>query len=285
VPSDSDQPGTIVTFYSYKGGAGRSMALANVACLLGKRRGNPSQRVLVMDWDLEAPGLHRFFARGISPEQLNRPGVVDYFYAILGRLEGEPGISQAFASPEGWKALDEMIPLHDYIIPDVARNVDLMKAGRLSGDYAKLVVGMDWRELYQDHSSAIEALRDLLTSRYRWVLIDSRTGFTDAGGICTMLLPEKLVAVFTANRQSLEGVLELVSRAAEYRRKSKDFRQLGVFPLPSRIDLAEKALREQWRDSYRKAFEDCFRSLHGGIGPYRLLRQSTVAVHQLLCVR
>ena len=49
--------GTIVTFYSYKGGVDRSMALANVAFLLAQR----GHRVLAIDWDLEAPGLERYF--------------------------------------------------------------------------------------------------------------------------------------------------------------------------------------------------------------------------------
>src|SRR5690242_17836291 len=49
---------TIVTFYSYKGGVGRSMAVANVAWVLAN---NFHKRVLVVDWDLEAPGLHHFF--------------------------------------------------------------------------------------------------------------------------------------------------------------------------------------------------------------------------------
>jgi len=47
----------IVTFYSFKGGVGRSMALANIAVLLASR----GQRVLCVDWDLEAPGLERYF--------------------------------------------------------------------------------------------------------------------------------------------------------------------------------------------------------------------------------
>ena len=49
--------GRIVTFYSYKGGTGRTMALANVAWILA----SAGKKVLVADWDLEAPGLHRFF--------------------------------------------------------------------------------------------------------------------------------------------------------------------------------------------------------------------------------
>jgi MinD-like ATPase involved in chromosome partitioning or flagellar assembly len=43
----------IVTFYSYKGGVGRSMALANAAAQLANKHG---LRVIVIDWDLEAPG-------------------------------------------------------------------------------------------------------------------------------------------------------------------------------------------------------------------------------------
>ena len=59
---DREPTGTVITFYSYKGGTGRSMALANVGCLLA-RDNKPSnvRKVLLMDWDLEAPGLHRFF--------------------------------------------------------------------------------------------------------------------------------------------------------------------------------------------------------------------------------
>ncbi|HYJ84655.1 MAG TPA: AAA family ATPase, partial [Pyrinomonadaceae bacterium] len=50
-------PGKIITFYSYKGGTGRSMMMANVAWILA----SSGKKVLVIDWDLEAPGLHRYF--------------------------------------------------------------------------------------------------------------------------------------------------------------------------------------------------------------------------------
>src|SRR5215207_8752525 len=49
---------SIVTFYSYKGGVGRSMAVANIAVLLARR----GLKVLAVDFDLEAPGLERYFA-------------------------------------------------------------------------------------------------------------------------------------------------------------------------------------------------------------------------------
>src|SRR5450755_3519482 len=53
----------VVTFYSFKGGTGRSMALANVAAALLAR----GRRVLIVDFDLEAPGLDTF------PMKLDRP--------------------------------------------------------------------------------------------------------------------------------------------------------------------------------------------------------------------
>jgi len=68
------EQGKIITFYSYKGGTGRSMALANIAWILASN----SKRVLVVDWDLEAPGLQRYFRPFLVDRELtSSPGVVD----------------------------------------------------------------------------------------------------------------------------------------------------------------------------------------------------------------
>lgn len=69
------------------------MALANVACLLARQR----KRVLMIDWDLEAPGLHRFFGdqlgRWEARESFDmRPGLIDMFWALAAALDAsEPG--------------------------------------------------------------------------------------------------------------------------------------------------------------------------------------------------
>ncbi len=60
-------------------------------------------------------------------------------------------------------------------------------------------------------------------------------------------MPEKLVVVFTPNRQSLIGVEELIRNATEYRKQSDDLRPLVVFPLASRIENAEDELQKAWR--------------------------------------
>nr|WP_193241857.1 AAA family ATPase [Streptomyces phaeolivaceus] len=45
---DNRGRGTVITFYSFKGGTGRTMALVNTAWILASN----GLRVLVVDWDL-----------------------------------------------------------------------------------------------------------------------------------------------------------------------------------------------------------------------------------------
>jgi tetratricopeptide (TPR) repeat protein len=254
--------GEIITFYSYKGGTGRSMAVANVACLLSKRLARTSQRVLVMDWDLEAPGLHRFFsAKSELPEYDRVPGVINYFDELRNFFTKEPGFYKKAIGPEGWRTLDDHFPLEKYCIPDVVQGVDFMRAGLFGPDYAKLVGSFSWIQFFHEYGGVIKVFRELLARKFAYTLVDSRTGLTDVSGICTSLLPEKLIGVFTPNQQSLYGLRDLVIEALEYRRRSADdFRPLSVFPLPSRIDLGEKDLREKWGKEYQEVFEALFRS-------------------------
>jgi Mrp family chromosome partitioning ATPase len=72
------EAGIVCTFYSYKGGVGRSMAVANVAALLAQW----GRKVLVVDWDLEAPGLDRYFQKFISGSGRRSDGIVDLFEAF-----------------------------------------------------------------------------------------------------------------------------------------------------------------------------------------------------------
>src|ERR1044071_2232631 len=251
--------GRIITFYSYKGGTGRSMAAANIACLLAGKLADAAQRVLIMDWDLEAPGLHRFFATQMEREENEyRPGIIEYFRALRGKLEGDEGLSGRLAAPGGWKVLDELLPFDDYLVKDVVTGVDLVKAGRLGPNYAEQVMAFDWLEFYRRYGRVIETFRRLLAAKFAYCLIDSRTGFTDVSGICTMLLPEKLVAVFVPNYQNLDGALDFVTRVTDHRRASVDFRPPAIYPLPSRIESAEQELRVEWRDKYRRGFERKF---------------------------
>lgn len=59
-----------VSFYSYKGGTGRTLLVANVGVLLARL----GLRVVLVDLDLEAPGLPYKF----PSETLSGPGVIEW---------------------------------------------------------------------------------------------------------------------------------------------------------------------------------------------------------------
>jgi len=80
--NDTERKAKFVTFYSFKGGSGRSMALANVAWILA----SSGRRVLTIDWDLEAPGLHRYFRPFLrDPELVATRGLIDLLWEYSDR--------------------------------------------------------------------------------------------------------------------------------------------------------------------------------------------------------
>lgn len=89
------EPGTVITFYSHKGGTGRTMALANAGVALARRKAG---NVLMVDWDLEAPGLHDFFPEvgAARPEDSAAPGgVLELFERAAEHSLGWPESSPA----------------------------------------------------------------------------------------------------------------------------------------------------------------------------------------------
>ena len=293
-----DHRGQIITFYSFKGGTGRTMALANVAYVLAQRQVQEGGKgVLMVDWDLEAPGLHRYFqnvqsgngAGGTSPvfPSDTRPGLIDLFYELDDELERHSTPQDVRPDePQAWtprseslaRATINKIDLQSYIVPTALDGLSLLKAGRFNPDdpdeYSERVNKFDWEALYNKSPYLIRTFAETLADKYAFVLIDSRTGVTDISGICTTLLPEKLVVVFTPNTQSIQGGLELIRRATGYRKESTDLRPLMVFPLVSRVEANEPELRHDWRfgsqqegtGGYQPEFERLLADIYGETG-------------------
>lgn len=216
-------PGTVVTFYSYKGGVGRTFTLVNVAVLLARW----GHRVLCVDWDLEAPGLHDYFRpmMGAGPTS----GVVDL---VDDFVAGKVRLADHTTRLTG------------------AGTLDLIAAGRDDDEYVGRIQQIDWARLYEMGFGAyLERCREQWTADYDYVLLDSRTGVSDIGGICTAHLPDRLVVLFTANVQSMRGAVDIARRADVARdRLPYDRPQLTVLPLLSRFDSREEYARaDEWR--------------------------------------
>lgn len=245
--------GEIITFYSYKGGTGRTMSLSNVACLISRRL-IANEKILMIDWDMEAPGLHCYFQEHILYEKYGygssdqaiaeHPGLIELFLSFREAI----GASECDRADE--RRLEKIISdtdIESFTLETDIEGLYLLKSGCLNNNYSEKVNQFDWFDFFNSAPSLFTLLAEKLTDDYKYVLIDSRTGITDTSGICTALMPDKLVAVFTPNNQSLSGVLNTTKKAANYRLQSNDLRPLSIFPLPSRVEDSEIELKESWR--------------------------------------
>ncbi len=236
-------PGKIVTFYSYKGGTGRTMALANVAWILAYN----GKRVLVVDWDVEAPGLHRYFRPFLpDPELSETPGLIDFFVKFWEATRIPPtSQSNPTASERPWYSeyadlLGYVVPL-DYEFPNHGA-LHFVGAGRQGASYGSRVNRFRWDEFYEELGGGIflEHVKEILKAEYDYILIDSRTGLSDTSGICTVQMPDELVVCFTMNRQSMEGAAATARSADLQKRLADDRPGLKIWPVPMRVELAEK---------------------------------------------
>ncbi|WP_150135158.1 FxSxx-COOH system tetratricopeptide repeat protein [Streptomyces hyaluromycini] len=240
--------GRIVTFYSYKGGTGRTMALANTAWVLAAN----GKRVLAVDWDLEAPGLHRFFHPFLDPATAGATtGVIDLLtdYAWAATDDGEQ-------RPDDWHREYARIQRHavsvEWPFPEPG-TLDLVSAGRQNRDYSAIATSFEFDNFYERLGGGLflDALREDMRRNYDYVLVDSRTGLSDIADICTAHLPDLLVDCFTLSDQSIDGA----AAVARDIRDRFDQRRIRILPVPMRIDEGEKEKADAGRSLARAKFD------------------------------
>ncbi len=235
--------GKIITFYSYKGGVGRSMALANVAVLLS----NWGFRTLMIDWDLEAPGLESFFKEYIDLQSVvNKPGILDFLVN-----------SQEKKSKVMWQDLLVVVPVGKNKEP-----IHLIPAGKRDEQYFKRLRDFDVSRFYEEHQGGkiIERLRLELAEKYDFVLVDSRTGVTDVGGICTIQLPDILVMLSTPTEQGVKGVKFIADAARKGQQHLPVQRKrILTLPVPTRIDgNTEFKISQQWTERFAEEWGEYY---------------------------
>ncbi|BCJ52971.1 hypothetical protein Asp14428_44460 [Actinoplanes sp. NBRC 14428] len=235
----------MVTFYSYKGGTGRTMALANIAWILAAN----GYRVLTVDWDLESPGLHRYFHPFLRDKDLRETdGVIDMIRRV----------SDATLSEDDGFDLAELADIHEYAVSldwDFGTGcLDFVSAGRQGPQYSTIVSTFDWDSFWLAHGGAFfDEMQRRMRASYDFVLIDSRTGLSDTAGICTVQLPDTVVACFTLNTQSIEGS-EAVARSIVKARERRDAAPPRILPVPTRVEDGEQRRLERGRAYAHRTF-------------------------------
>lgn len=219
----------ICTFYSFKGGVGRSMAALNVAYALVAR----GHRVLLVDFDLEAPGLSYFLQRqGEIGDRTSYRDAVDLLaWARQVAVENPDGAQDPDWVEENGPSLfryvsvlaqDKLQPLlrplgtlgtlhvlpadteRDYVnrladlrLADLSREQLFAMSAALRGQFQRHRLPIDVPTYYGTHGE--------LKVPYDFVLLDSRTGFNELGGLCVGPVADRLIVFTGLNDQNLAG--------------------------------------------------------------------------------
>lgn len=196
-PTAIPQRPATVAFYGFRGGAGRTVALAHVAMMLAQR----GLRVVAVDFDLEAPGLH--VALGAESPAEGK-GLV-------------PLLIKALSAPTA-----EQVPVVEHlqvVTPkEGAGKVILLPAGRITRAYLaqieELGVGL-W------HEPSLSPLERILSSLRQEnpdvVFIDCRTGFSAMSASVLFHLADLAVVFLPLTDQVWDGVDVLLQGVAAAR--------------------------------------------------------------------
>ena len=206
-----------------------------------------------------------------------QPGLLDLFVELDSLI---PPIRRA--TPPSGRRIRAVEP-DRFAVPTDIPALSLLKAGRFDGYYFSAVSSFQWAALHERRALADRLAARLLGARATASCsIDSTSGVNDMSGLCAMMLPDKLVAVFTPSRQSLLGVLDVAAARPITGRIPETSRPLAIFPVPSKIEAAEPALRHDWRfgggtgdtEGYQARFESLFQELAPESWPFprRVLR-------------
>jgi len=231
--------GDILTFYSYKGGTGRTMGLANVSVLLARM----GYKVLIVDWDLEAPGIEHYFSRFVN----------------IKRILLQKGVLDILLDPTNihWKSCIQKIAIFSEQV-----EIDMITAGKRSNEYFQKLRKMDFNKFYDQSNGYefIENLRDEWKTNYDFVLVDSRTGVTDIAGISTIQLPDILVLFFTAMEQSVNGVVDIYKKTIKaYQILPNERLKLRAIPVPGRFDSKEEfKVAQHWFNIFETKLADIY---------------------------
>jgi tetratricopeptide (TPR) repeat protein len=152
----ADQGTTVVAFYSYADGAGRSCMVANIALILA----GYGHRVLVVDHDHESPSLHRYLSAfmpatpGDQPIRLecdfiDHRGSVDF----AGPAAGTPGLPDGFTLERG----DLTERGYDFVLIDTASGDESVGPTRELADILVLgyTLNKQFMEKAAEHAQAV----------------------------------------------------------------------------------------------------------------------------------
>lgn len=201
----------IVTFYSYRGGVGRSSLLAQ-ACgqIVSKAHRGRSGRILVADLDLEAPGLDPYFAPEGTGQCRGLCGLIHDYLQISENQrsawlrENLENSDYVLRPSRGEKA--ELYFLPTGLVPGIGDESTAEAAGameRLRHETVAWAATSDWSTNVVP--GFLTDFRAALRKRFELTLCDARAGLGFASFLATQVLADQIVVCVPSSHADIEG--------------------------------------------------------------------------------
>ena len=193
---DQEHKPAIVIFFSFKGGVGRTTALVATALTLARN----GHKVAIVDLDLEAPGLSTVFFK----DKVENFGVIDYL------LEKK-------IQNRNWSLRNDILRINDpLLLGNSGEQIYLFTAGNIDDSYLEKLARLDFQNLVDhDIPDTFKGMLKELEGAVKpldFILLDSRAGFQDIGGLALTDLSHAAVIFGRQSRQSWDGLTHVIRR-------------------------------------------------------------------------
>lgn len=227
----------VATFYSFKGGVGRTTALGFTARGLVKE----GYRVVVIDFDLEAPGLSFLFPGGTG----GNLGLLDYLH-------------QRYLTPD--MTIPDIRDCLQLIPMNTSGELYIVPAGEYNESFIHRLADLDVSLFYRREQNPLHQLFDDIQKEIDpdVIIIDARTGFNAMSAVALFDRADLAMICFSATDQSFAG-LELIAQAIQRHRAYRGTPDLRfvITPVPSTQVLPEWQTRTyDWIGSHELVSDD-----------------------------
>lgn len=187
----------VISFYSFKGGSGRTTTLASTAINLSRM----GKKVVIVDFDLEAPGAGSIF----FPSETIAYGTIDYL------------LEKPIQKDKWPLRMHIQVVTDQSILGDEGKPISVVPAGRVDKSYLEKLARLDFQGITENGME--DTIKELLIElnaidRPDFILVDSRAGFHDIGGMALTRMAHTAVLFGTHSEQTWAGLSFAVRKAA-----------------------------------------------------------------------
>ncbi len=204
-----------ISFFSFKGGVGRTQALLNTAYILARKK----YFVVIMDMDIHAPGLS--LMPEMAPAKATKtPGLIDFLVDVFDKdNEYIIDLEDIVYQPKFIKEIND---------PSFKGDIMFLPCGHLKTNEDARAYHRKLRELplnslndlrtFGKNTAILDEIKnhleDLTSKKLKaktpdFLFIDSRTGFTEISDMVISQASDHVVSVFGLNEQNRRG-LEII---------------------------------------------------------------------------